>query len=140
MKRLIILSAFAAFAIASVSAQQTSTPTPPMAPSVAPQGTQTPPPAVPAQQGRGRQGQNVAPTPAPGQRGAVPERPREVLPEPRVPSPPNPAVNVRIELTITDTYATTPSKKTVTLLMANGGSGSIRTSNRLADGSPVALN
>jgi hypothetical protein len=49
-------------------------------------------------------------------------------------------VNVKLELAITDTYAGTPAKKTVTLLIANGGGGMIRTSNRLPDGSPVNLN
>ena len=93
---------------------------------------QIPPPAQPAPQ---------APTPAPGQRGgrgqggAPPAM--QAFTDRRVPDP---AVNVKLELSITDTYANTPAKKTVTMLISNGGSGMIRTSNRLPDGSPVNLN
>ena len=84
------------------------------------QGQQTPPPARPSQ------------TPPPTPEAAMP---------PRAPSLPtaNPA-NVKLDLTITDTYTGTPVKKTVSLLILNGSSGMIRTSNRLASGSNVGLN
>lgn len=48
--------------------------------------------------------------------------------------------NVKLDLTITDTYTGTPVKKTVSLLVLNGSSGMIRTWNRLASGSNVGLN
>jgi hypothetical protein len=56
----------------------------------------------------------------------------------RGPMLPNPAVNVRVDLTITDTYSGAPSKKTVTMLIANGGGASIRTNmSRMQPNAPV---
>lgn len=51
--------------------------------------------------------------------------------------PPN---NVRLELTITDTYTGQPTAKTVTMLIENGRGGMIRTSNRLPSNMEVNLN
>jgi hypothetical protein len=85
------------------------------------QGQQTPPPARPMQ----------TPAPTPDQ-AALPPR------APYLPSP-NPA-NVKLDLTITDTYTGTPIKKTVSMLILNGSNGMIRTSNRLATGPEVGLN
>ncbi len=49
--------------------------------------------------------------------------------------------NIKLDLTITDTYAETPSTKTVTMLVMDGERGSIRTANRLpGSGINVALN
>ena len=48
--------------------------------------------------------------------------------------------NVKLDLTITDTYTGTPSKKTVSMLVLHNSSGMIRTSNRLPNGVPVGLN
>jgi hypothetical protein len=53
---------------------------------------------------------------------------------------PNPAENVKLELAITDTYNGAPSSKTVSIVIANGSSGAVRTQNRLPDGNPVYLN
>jgi hypothetical protein len=138
MNRLITAGALAVFAVASVAAQQPATP--PLAPSMAPQAT-PPPPAAPAPQPtRGRQGQPAAPTPAPAQRPTplAVEPPAPAAPRGGGPMLPNPPVNVRVDLTITDTYAGSPSKKTVTMLIANGGGASIRTNmQRLTSNAPV---
>ena len=49
--------------------------------------------------------------------------------------------NIRLDLTITDTYAESPSTKTVTMLIMDGQRGVIRTANRLPNGgSSVQLN
>jgi hypothetical protein len=48
--------------------------------------------------------------------------------------------NVRLDLTITDTYTGTPTRKTVSMLVLMGESGMIRTSNRLPSGHVVGLN
>ena len=49
-------------------------------------------------------------------------------------------VNIRLDLTITDTYTATPSTKTVTLLVLDGERGLVRTANRLPNGQGVQLN
>ena len=85
------------------------------------QGQQTPPPARPAQ------------TPAPTPDQGVSSPSASYLPSS------NPA-NVKLDLTITDTYTGTPVKKTVSMLILNGSNGMIRTSNRLATGPTVGLN
>jgi hypothetical protein len=93
------------------------------------------------------------PLPVPGQQTAPPSRPVQTPPPPpppgaiQEPGPPrapflpsaNPA-NVKLDLTITDTYTGPPVKKTVSLLILNGSNGMIRTANRLASGSNVGLN
>jgi hypothetical protein len=43
-----------------------------------------------------------------------------------------PAQNVRVEVTITDTFGQTPSRKTITMLMADMRGGRIRSSLRVA--------
>jgi hypothetical protein len=48
--------------------------------------------------------------------------------------------NVRLDLTITDTFAATPARKTVSLLILDGNTGLIRTSNRLPGAIDVQLN
>ena len=87
-------------------------------------GQQTPPPSRPL------------PTPPP-----PPDQVPQPIPPPRAPYLPaaNPA-NIKLDLTITDTYTGTPVKKTVSLLILNGSNGMIRTANRLASGSNVGLN
>jgi hypothetical protein len=85
-------------------------------------GQQAPPPARPSQ--------TPAPTP--------PDQPAGPPSAPYLPGA-NPS-NVKLELTITDTYTGTPIKKTVSMLILNGRSGMIRTSNRLATGPEVGLN
>jgi len=54
--------------------------------------------------------------------------------------PPEATMNVRLDLTITDTYTDTPAVKTVTMLLASGESSMIRTSNVLPNGFQVELN
>src|SRR5262249_34351587 len=105
----------AAALVAPTVAQSTPDPfqatTPPAAPS------QTPPPS--------RQG-GAAPTARPN--------------EPSRLHPLTPITNVRLELAITDTYAGAPARKVVTMLVANGTSSLVRTSNHLSDGYNVNLN
>jgi hypothetical protein len=109
------------------------------APVAAPQTPQTPrppvptpePTALPAQtppvaRGRG--------TPAPAQVAPTPQGNRGVRGEGTS------GVNIKLDLTITDNYAGTPAKKTVTMLIASGYNGMIRTSNRLPNGAGVSLN
>jgi hypothetical protein len=50
-----------------------------------------------------------------------------------------PMANIKLDLTITDTYSDTPTKKTATLIIQAGNSGNIRTANVLGD-FPVRLN
>lgn len=66
---------------------------------------------------------------------------QEPQPPPKNPPPaPSSFTNIRLDLTITDTYADTPSTKTVTMLVMDRARGSIRTQNRLANGPGVLLN
>jgi hypothetical protein len=60
--------------------------------------------------------------------------------QPTAPGLPSIPANVKLELTITDTYTGTPVKKTISMLILNGQNGMIRTSNRLATGHVVGLN
>jgi hypothetical protein len=132
MKRLLHTFAIAAFAAASPAVPYHSglgTPQPP-------ELTQTPPPSV-------TQPQPPPPAaPTPGQPGQAGGRGRGGTPAPgrALPSLPNPAANVKLELSITDTYSGMPTKKVVTLLVANSGNGMIRTLNRLPDGNLLSLN
>ena len=87
----------------------------------------------------------MAPTPMPGQTApsATAPTPGQTAPPraetpraPQIASPDNRplgAVNIRLELAITDTYSGTPVKKAVSLLVLNGNSGMIRTTNYEAD-------
>jgi hypothetical protein len=89
--------------------------------------------------------QTTAPLPSQGQQTPPPTtRLPGVVPEmtlpPRAPALPTLTANVKLDLTITDTYTGTPVKKTVSMLVLNGSSGMIRTTNRLANGSNVGLN
>src|SRR4051812_37435687 len=93
---------------------------------------------------------------APRARGAVPPptaEPRLAIPPPteapRTATPPAPerrregqAVNIKVDLTLTDQRGTaTPIKRTVTVLAADGFTGSIRTLSQLVGVSaPVPLN
>lgn len=78
-----------------------------------------------------------------GQQTPQPTRPnlnvQTELP-PRAPALPSVTANVKLDLTITDTFTGAPVKKTVSMLVLNGSSGMIRTTNRLANGSNVGLN
>jgi hypothetical protein len=128
MRKLLFVLVIGTAGVSPALAQQA----PPPSPAQATQIPQTAPPAAPTQ------------TPAPsGQRGGRGQGTPGAMAgfnDFRIQGIPNPAVNVKLELSITDTYAGTPAKKTVTMLVSNGGSGMIRTSNRLPDGSPVNLN
>jgi|SRR5687767_12200802 len=140
------------FFIAPIAAQST----PPSRPGVMPAPATTPPPAIvepdfqpravaptpappgqgqqgrPGQQGQGQQGQ-------PAQQGQ-PTTPPAIAPRP--PSAPNiggpnnhgmPAhTNIKLDLTITDTFTGIPVKKTVTMLVLQNNGGMIRTTS--ADG------
>jgi hypothetical protein len=104
--------------------------------------------------------QKVAPPAPPPPAPAQPAKP-PAPPKPPQPPPPPPDVsadrpNIRIELTITDTYSGTPVDKTVSMLVLSGRNGMVRTSNLLPSvhrnamagvvmpvetaGDPVALN
>jgi hypothetical protein len=86
------------------------------------------------QQGQGQQGQQTPQPTRPGQNTL------EVTLPPRAPALPSLTANVKLDLTITDTYTGSPVKKTVSMLVLNGSSGMIRTANKLANGSNVGLN
>lgn len=92
--------------------------------------TTTPSPSVPTTSQQ---------TPPPGRATTQPVPTESALP-PRAPGLPTPTANVKLDLTITDTYTGTPVKKTVSMLIMNGSNGMIRTANRLATGSNVGLN
>jgi len=70
----------------------------------------------------------AAPTPAPP-RAETPRAPQIATPG----NPPQGPVNIRLELAITDTFSGIPVKKSVSLLVLNGNSGMIRTTNYEAD-------
>jgi len=83
----------------------------------------------------------AAQEPPPGARPpAPPSVDRQEPQAPRPPRPPRTFANIKLDLTIADTYAETPSTRTVTMLVMDGERGSIRTSNRLPSGPAVALN
>ena len=93
-------------------------------------------------------GQSAQPAPTiqmPAQTTPPPSRATQTVPSeaslpPRAPALPTVTANVKLDLTITDTYTGTPVKKTVSMLILNGSNGMIRTANRLANGSQVGLN
>jgi hypothetical protein len=89
-----------------------------------------PPPVVPAKQVK--PAPPPAPPPAPGVAKPVPPPPPPAPAAPRTPPtlPPD-AANVRLDLTIADTYSGAEVKKTVSMLVMSGRSGQIRTSNVL---------
>lgn len=67
--------------------------------------------------------------------------PRLLLPEPSSTRGQTPRFqNVRLDLTITDTYTGEPTRKTVSMLALMGEGGMIRTTNRLPSGHEVGLN
>ena len=134
MPRLVHVLALALLAPLTASAQQPSAPTPlaPAQPTFAPTQQQPPRPPQPSR---------PAPTQPTRADQAIPAAAAKTPPptqESRYAALPSPAVNVRIDLTITDTYGGTPSKKTVTMLIANSGNASIRTNmSRLESNAPV---
>jgi hypothetical protein len=54
--------------------------------------------------------------------------------------PPDRAGNVMLDLVITDTYSQTPTTKTVSMVIASGANGLIRTMNRLPNNHELSLN
>lgn len=56
------------------------------------------------------------------------------------PPAPSSFTNIRLDLTITDTYADKPSSRTVSMIVVDRERSSIRTSNRLPNGPNVQLN
>jgi len=78
--------------------------------------------------------------PPDARRPAQPAPERQEPQAPRPQGPPRTFANIKLDLTIADTYAEAPSTRTVTMLVMDGERGSIRTSNRLPSGPPVALN
>jgi hypothetical protein len=107
--------------VATISPVQVATPPTPPAVALPVQPT-TPAPS--------RQGGRGAGTPPP----AVPATP--IAPgAATVPAPPRveriPTQNVKVDLTITDTFGTGSTKKSVTLLVADGWSGRVRSSNEV---------
>jgi hypothetical protein len=116
----------AMFAVSTVAAAQTTS----VQPSTTPPAQQTPPPARPSQTPP-PSGQTPAPTTV---------EPARTTRQPTAPGLPSIPANVKLDLSITDTYTGTPVKKTVSMLILNGQNGMIRTSNRLATGFNVGLN
>jgi hypothetical protein len=125
MRRLVLVFMIGTAWMPSLAAQRGRTPAPPVpaTPAVAsldqqaPQAPQTPAPtpaaptapATPVPQGRGR--------------GAAPPAVATAMMARKTPSQ-----NVRMDVTITDTFGTGPTKKTVTMLVADTRTGSIRAS------------
>jgi hypothetical protein len=112
MRKLSVLLLVTGLLVAAASPLAAQTPRPGQ-PTPEPMVQQTPPPS----------GVGVIPPPQP----------------PRAPALPSITANIKLDLTITDTYTGTPTKKTVSMLILNGSNGMIRTSNRL-HGVPVGLN
>ena len=102
--------------VATISPVQVTTPPTPPAVALPVQPTT---PAPPRQGGRG------AAPPAPG----APVVPVAATVPPRVER--IPTQNVKVDLTITDTFGTGTTKKSVTLLVADGWSGRVRSSNEV---------
>src|SRR5262245_37708093 len=122
MRNVLIIAGLLA---ASPLGLQAQTPQAPVAVPVTPTAAQAPPPSTPpgAQRGRGT-------TPMPPVAIA-----QTVAPAGQAPTPASAGMssasswqNVSLEFTITDTFAKTPSKKTVTMLVADHGTGRIRSS------------
>lgn len=77
--------------------------------------------SVHAQEAQGRDGQTPAPTEKP------PSGQNRTPPPPEAPAPVGQPVNVKLDLTITDQLASgAPAKKTVSMIVADRSSGSIR--------------
>jgi hypothetical protein len=99
---------------------------------------QTAPAPAPAEPAKQVKSPPPQPPAAPGV--AKPAPPPPPPPAPRIPPtlPPD-AANVRLDLTIADTYSGAEVKKTVSMLVMSGRSGQIRTSNTLPGGHNVLL-
>jgi hypothetical protein len=66
--------------------------------------------------------------------------PAQQTPQPARPPAPQSWPNIKLDLTITDTYSEAPSTKTVTMLVMAGERGSIRTMNQLPNSHGLQLN
>jgi hypothetical protein len=116
MRRLSVISVVTTFIVATMAfaapaAAQTAPPAP-AAPPQLEQGQQTPPPAAP----------QVTPPQAP-------QPPYQQPPSPSRPIDPAQLVNVRVELTITESHGTnSPLKKTVLVITRSDSRGSVRSS------------
>ncbi|MEZ5318481.1 MAG: hypothetical protein R2752_13860 [Vicinamibacterales bacterium] len=134
MRQSLFAAALLAVAVPAIAAAQV--PTTPVTPAAPPSALLVRPPAGPATPAPVRAGQAVSTRP-PSATAAVPAAP----PQPRAQQTPR-AVrrNVKLDLAITDTYGGTPTTKTVTVLIASGENGMIRTANRLTNGMGVELN
>lgn len=135
MRKFLIVIAMAASAAGTLAAQ--GTPQAPVAMPATPtaQGGRIPaPPAPPAtmpaqngQGGRGQQGGRPGTMPGQAPQAPQPPQPAQAVP-PQPPQPDSvPTQNVRMELTIGDTLGgASGTKKTVTMLVADGRNGRIR--------------
>ena len=139
MRRILIAFVIGSFSVVGLAAQQPQQPQQPPAPPV----VATPRP-MPAQAARPAQVSPPA-TSRPAVRPAQTARPTVA---PAAPVPPTPVAaqtaptprklptqNVRMDVTITDTFGTGSTKKTVTMLVADGRAGQIRSSMQI----PVIL-
>ena len=118
MRRLSLIALLATALAAPLAAQQGQQPPPPPSqPATVPPGQQPqqPPPGRATQQGRGGRGTPTGEAPPTAGRGLRPGLPDQ---------------NVRLDVTITDS-AQKSQKKVVSMLMADGESGRIRSSNNL---------
>jgi len=103
------------------------------------------PPASTAPAGRGRGGDQSSPAPGGGQPAPTP---RSDQPGTRTPAPPVPAarregqpVNIKIDFTITDQRGNAPAiKRTLTLIVADERTGSIRSQSSVYQVGEVPLN
>jgi hypothetical protein len=121
MRRLSVIALLATALAAPLVAQQGQQPPPPtpqqQQPPTAQPGQQPPPPPARGGMGRGTRapGSEQSGQPAPGGRGMRPDLPTQ---------------NVRLDVTITDSAEKT-QKKVISMLMADGESGRIRSANNV---------
>ena len=130
-------------ALLSVGLGAQAPPAPPP-PAQAPEAPRTvaPPPAPPAPEPR-----PATPQPRPAPPGPVTATPRTPQPPaPPAPPTPPPTANVKLDVTITDSFGTTstPTKKTISMLVADSRIGRIRSENFVrnasGDGFSITIN
>jgi hypothetical protein len=142
MRRLLIVVIVIACSAAALQARQAATT--PVAPQPAPApAVQQPPPPPPPVPAVPPSKSSPAQTTRPAQAGRpAPTTPPAPPPPPAAPAPPAPprklpTQNVRFDVTITDTFGTGPTKKTVSMLVADTRQGQIRSSMQIPQ--PVTL-
>jgi hypothetical protein len=140
LSHVLLTAAAGLLLFAPVSAQSTPPPSPAIAMPVQPmppqpddlmmpspqRGTPTRPASAPAP-GQGQQGQQGGQTMTPPAAAPRPETPRAPYIAGPNTQPMPPSTNIRLDLTITDTFTGTPVKKAVSLIVLTSNNGMIRT-------------